>query len=204
MACSTGESLSSLFAQTLSSGEPSRTGCLLRNEPHVCQPGEGLGNTMNDQSSGTQAEKISTEIAALAGLDIRHLKSRWRELYDTEPPSTISRELLTRAIAYRLQERELGSLEMATRRLLERVADDLSSHRARVSQARKAAPGTLLIREWRGKAHQVTVHDDGVAYHGKRYRSLSEVARLITGTRWSGPLFFGLRKPVAEAHHGAA
>ena len=54
----------------------------------------------------------------------------------------------------------------------------------RVSQARKAAPGTLLIREWRGKAHQVTVHDDGVAYHGKRYRSLSEVARLITGTRW--------------------
>jgi hypothetical protein len=91
-----------------------------------------------------------------------------------------------------------------TRRLLERVADDRSSRRARLSLARKAAPGTLLIREWRGAAHQVTVHDDGVAYQGKRYGSLSEVARLITGTRWSGPLFFGLRKPVGEANHGAA
>ena len=159
---------------------------------------------MNDQSSGTQAEKISAEIAALAVFGINDLKSRWRELYDTEPPPRISRELLTRAIAYRLQEREFGGLAPATRRLLERVADDLSSHRARLSHARKAAPGTLLIREWRGKAHQVTVHDDAVVYRGKRYGSLSEVARLITGTRWSGPLFFGLRKPLGEARHGAA
>ncbi len=173
------------------------------NEPCVCQPGEGLDNTMNDQCSGTQAEKISAEIAALAALGINDLKARWRELYDTEPPPRISRELLTRAIAYRLQEREFGDLAPATRRLLERVADDLSSHRARPNLACKAAPGTLLIREWRGKAHQVTVHDDAVVYRGKRYGSLSEVARLITGTRWSGPLFFGLRKPLGEAHHGA-
>jgi DUF2924 family protein len=159
---------------------------------------------MNDQCSGTQIEKISAEIAALASLEIRDLKSRWRACYDTEPPPRISRELLTRAIAYRLQEREFGGLAPATRRLLERVAADLSSHRARPSLARKAAPGTLLIREWRGKAHQVTVHEAGVVYGGKRYGSLSEVARLITGTRWSGPLFFGLRKPVGEAHDGAA
>jgi hypothetical protein len=173
-----------------------------RNERCVCQPGEGLGNTMNDPCSGTQAEKISAEIAALASLDIKDLKSRWRALYDTEPPPRSSRELLTRAIAYRLQERKFGGLAPATRRLLERVAADLSTHRPRRNLARKAAPGTLLIREWRGAAHQVTVHDDGVAYHGKRYGSLSEVARLITGTRWSGPLFFGLRKPVEEARHG--
>jgi Protein of unknown function (DUF2924) len=170
----------------------------------VCQPGEGLGNTMKGQCSRTQAEKISAEIAALASLDLKDLKLRWRELYDTEPPPKISRELLTRAIAYRLQEKEFGGLSPATRRLLERVAADLSSHRARLSHARKAAPGTLLIREWRGKAHQVTVQDEGVAYHGKRCGSLSEVARLITGTRWSGPLFFGLRKPVGKAHHGTA
>ena len=163
-----------------------------------------LGNTMNDQSSGTQAEEISAEIAALAALGINDLKARWRDLYDTEPPPRISRELLTRAIAYRLQEKVFGGLPLATHRLLERVSADLSSHRARVSQARKAAPGTLLIREWRGKAHRVTVHDQGVVYRGKRYRSLSEVARLITGTRWSGPLFFDLRKPAKEAHHGAA
>jgi len=159
---------------------------------------------MKEQSLGGQAEKISAEIAALASLSVKELKARWRELYDTEPPPRISRELLTRAIAYRLQEREFGALATATRRLLERVADDLSSHRARLGHARKAAPGTLLIREWRGKAHQVTVHDHGVVYRREHYGSLSEVARLITGTRWSGPLFFGLRKPVREARHGAA
>ena len=158
---------------------------------------------MRDQSSGGQADRISAEIAVLAALGINDLKSRWRELYDTEPPPRISRELLTRAIAYNLQEREFCGLAPATRRLLERVAADLSSHRARPTLARKAAPGTLLIREWRGKAHQVTVHDDAVVYRGKRYGSLSEVARVITGTRWSGPLFFGLRKSLGEAHHGA-
>jgi len=155
---------------------------------------------MRDRCSGTQAEKTCAEIAAL---DLKDLKSRWRELYDTEPPPRISRELLTRAIAYRLQEKVFGGLAPATRRLLERVAADRSSRRARLSLARKATPGTLLIREWRGAAHQVTVHDDGVAYQGKRYGSLSAVARLITGTRWSGPLFFGLRKPAEEARDGA-
>jgi len=159
---------------------------------------------MREQSSGGRAERISAEIAALASLDLKDLKSRWRELYDTEAPPRISRELLTRAIAYRLQEREFGGLEPATRRLLERVAADRSSRRARLSLARKATPGSLLIREWRGVAHQVTVHQDGVVYRGKRYGSLSEVARLITGTRWSGPVFFGLRKPVGEAYNGAA
>ena len=158
---------------------------------------------MRDQSSGGPAEQISAEIAAMASLGIGDLKSRWRELYDTEPPPRISRQLLIRAIAYRLQEKVFGGLVPATRRLLERVADDLSPNHARVSQARKAAPGTLLIREWRGVAHQVTVHDDGIGYRGKRYGSLSEVARLITGTRWSGPLFFGLRKPAEEARDGA-
>jgi hypothetical protein len=152
---------------------------------------------MSDQSSGGQADRISAEIAALASLGIRDLKSRWRAWYDTEPPARISRELLTSAIAYRLQEREFGGLAPATRRLLEGVAADRSSRRL-------VAPGALLIREWRGAAHQVTVHDDGVVYQGKRYGSLSEVARLITGTRWSGPLLFGLRKRAAEARDGAA
>ncbi len=157
---------------------------------------------MREQSSGPQADRIAAQIAALAGLDLKDLKAQWRAWYDTEPPARISRELLTRAIAYRLQEKVFGGLVPATRRLLERVANGRSSHRAKL--ARKAVPGTLLIREWRGAVHQVKVGDHGVVYHGKRYGSLSEVARLITGTRWSGPLFFGLRKPVAEADHGAA
>jgi len=159
---------------------------------------------MREQSSGRQGDRISAEIATLESLDIKDLKSRWSALYDTEPPPRISRELLIRAIAYRLQEKMFGGLAPATRRRLERVADDLSSRRARPYLARKAAPGSLLIREWRGNAHRVTVHQDGVAYRGKQYGSLSEVARLITGTRWSGPLFFGLRKPAGEIRDGAA
>ena len=98
---------------------------------------------MSDQSSGAPADKISAEIAALASHGTKVLKARWRELYDTEPPPRISRELLTRAIAYRLQEKVFGGLAPTTRRLLERVAADLSSNHARVSQARKAAPGTF-------------------------------------------------------------
>ncbi len=152
----------------------------------------------------TSARKVYAEVAALSPLSVKDLKTRWREIYGTEPPSRISRELLTRAIAYRLQEREFGGLDHRTRRLLERVADNLSHQANRGAWARKAVPGTLLIRESRGKAHQVTVLADGVSFRGKRYGSLSAVARLITGTRWSGPLFFGLRNHAGEIRHGAA
>ena len=152
----------------------------------------------------TSARKVYAEVAALAPLTVKDLKARWRDIYCTEPPSRISRELLTRAVAYRLQEREFGCLDHTTRRLLERVANDLSHHTKWGAPARKAAPGTLLIREWRGKAHQVTVLDDGVSFRGKHYGSLSAVARLITGTRWSGPLFFGLRNHAGEIRNGAA
>ena len=136
---------------------------------------------MKNQSSSNRSEQISAQIAALASLSMNELKIRWRDLYDTEPPPRISRELLTRAIAYRLQEQVFGGLEQSTRRLLERAAEDLSARgRKRVAPAIKASSGTLLIREWQGAAHQVTVLDEGVVYHGKRYGSLSEVARLIT------------------------
>ena len=161
------------------------------------------GQRMKHQSSSERTEQISAEIAALASLDIKDLKSRWRVLYDTEPPPRISRELLTRVIAYRLQEKVFGGLAPTTRRLLERVTDDRLSHPARLSRTRQTAPGSLLIRQWRGTAHQVTVHADGFVYRGERYGSLSAVARLITGTRWSGPLFFGLRKPAQEVRDGA-
>jgi Protein of unknown function (DUF2924) len=159
---------------------------------------------MKDQFCSNRSEQISAQIAALASLSTNELKISWRDLYDTEPPPRISRELLTRAIAYRQQERAFGGLERSTRRLLERAAEDLTARgRKRVAPARKVSPGTLLIREWQGAAHQVTVLDQGVVYHDRRYGSLSEVARLITGSRWSGPLFFGLRKQAGEAHHGA-
>jgi CubicO group peptidase (beta-lactamase class C family) len=142
---------------------------------------------MKDQSSGGQADRISAEIAALASLGIRDLKSRWRAWYGTEPPARISRELLTSAIAYRLQEREFGGLAPATRRLLEGVAADRSSRRL-VARARKVAPGALLVREWRGAAHQVTVHDDGVAYGLGFAMTLGQVE---TGALGGGDYYWG-------------
>jgi hypothetical protein len=109
-----------------------------------------------------------------------------------------------RAIAYRLQERVLGGLKPATRRMLERLGEDLAARRPmRMAPFRKPGSGTVLIREWRGTSHRVTLADRGAIYRGKRYGSLSEVARSITGSRWSGPLFFGLRSPAKEASNGA-
>jgi hypothetical protein len=113
-----------------------------------------------------------------------------------------SRDLLMRAVAYRMQDRLLGGLKPATRRLFERVSQNARARQPiRIAPARKLAPGAPLIREWGGTKHQVTVLEKGVMFRGKPYRSLSEVARVITGNRWSGPLFFGLRSPVKENHN---
>jgi DUF2924 family protein len=146
-----------------------------------------------------ERQKLSAEIALLESLDVAQLKTRWNILYETEAPTRFSRELLMRAVAYRMQERVLGGLKPATRRLFERVARDASTRRPiRVAPVRQLASGALLIREWGGTKHQVTVLESGVMFRGKPYRSLSEVARVITGNRWSGPLFFGLKARPKE------
>ena len=158
---------------------------------------------MKREIRGKDREKLTQEIAGLIGLSIKELKDRWRTLYGVEPHQRISRELLTRAIAYRIQELALGGLKPSTRRLLERVAESAASRQPmRAVLVRKTPRGTVLIREWQGTSHQVTVLEDGVLFRGKRHRSLSEVARKITGNRWSGPLFFGLKAPVGENHDG--
>jgi hypothetical protein len=139
-------------------------------------------------------EALSRKLASLRSLRIKELKQQWRSLYSSEPPHRVSRELLTRAVAYRIQEQALGGLKPSTRRLLERLASDARSGRPlKLSSCAPASAGTVLMRDWQGITHEVKVLDRGVLYKRKRYRSLSEVARLITGSRWSGPLFFGLR-----------
>jgi hypothetical protein len=158
---------------------------------------------MKSRSPSAESDQLPRELAALSALSVKHLKDRWRSLYGAEPPRRISRELLTRAIAYRLQERVLGSLKSSTRRLLEGVGEDLAVRRpVRAAPVSKVGAGTVLIREWQGTSHRVTVLDDGAIYRGQRYQSLSEVARVITGTRWSGPLFFGLKERAKEAGNG--
>jgi len=111
----------------------------------------------------------------------------------------MGRTLLIRAIGYRLQEKALGGLKPSAQRVLDRVCDEpRGSASGRITKTRINA-GAVLIREWRGVRQRVTVLDRDVVYRGRRYQSLSEVARAITGTRWSGPLFFGLTKRTEEA-----
>jgi Protein of unknown function (DUF2924) len=158
---------------------------------------------MNQRFSGGETAKISAGIAPLFDLKVNELKDRWRSIYGTEPPPRSSRKLLVSAIAYRMQERVFGGLKPSVRRLLERVSEDAGGHRiSRTRPVTRASAGTVLIRDWQGKSHHVTVLDRGVLYRKKNYRSLTQVARVITGCRWSGPLFFGLRGRTREGSRG--
>ena len=145
-------------------------------------------------------ERLTAEIANLAGLGNDELKARWKAAYGTAAPLRMKRDLLRYAVAYRMQERALGGLKPAICRLLDRVADDAAARRPvkATPPARKVGAGAVLVRQWGGVDHEVTVLEEGVLFRGKRHRSLSEVARVITGSRWSGPLFFGLKAPAKE------
>ena len=131
-------------------------------------------------------EDLGTALAGLERASRHRLAEHWTEYFGAAPPPRTSRSLMIRAVAYKIQERELGGLSSATRRLLSGQAPAAVRRRA-------LRPGTVLIREWHGVAHQVTIIEKGVLYRGEHYRSISEVARLITGARWSGPRFFGVK-----------
>ncbi len=138
---------------------------------------------------------LASELASLPALGRQNLTERWRALYGIEPPTKISRPILIRAIAYRMQEKTLGGLRPMPHHTLARAGEEIASGRAiAVAPARICfRPGTRLLREWQGVTYEAIVLEDGVLFRGEHYRSLSEVARAITGSRWSGPLFFGLK-----------
>jgi hypothetical protein len=144
----------------------------------------------------------ASEIASLSNLDVDELRERWKAICGKAPSREIGRSFLTRAICYRLQERAYGGLKPSTHRLLTRAIEETASASSKKSQRRRAQTGTILIREWQGTAHRVTMLDDGVSFNGKHYRSLSQVAREITGSCWSRPRFFGLRSRNTENNHG--
>src|ERR1700731_2185273 len=113
-------------------------------------------------ASNKEREKLSAEIAGLESLDLNQLRSRWKLLYETDAPPHLSRDLLRRAVAYGMQENVLGGLKPATRRLLERIAEDARARKpTKVVPMRKVGPNTILIREWGGTRHQVTVLENG-------------------------------------------
>ncbi len=137
--------------------------------------------------------RLEREIDALADLTRAELVERWRTHYRTDSPKGISRSLLVRAIAYEMQARRYGGLKPATDRRLRAIANSTADgdHAGRKSSPR-LQPGARLVREWNGVSQVVEVIEGGFFWNGDRYRSLSAIARAITGARWSGPRFFGL------------
>jgi DUF2924 family protein len=142
----------------------------------------------------TPRPDLAEELRALPRLSRDELAEKWGALYGAPPPPRTSRSLMLRAVAYKLQENAYGGLSPVVRRMLLSLGNPSPTK----SRTRTLRAGTILLREWQGVTHRVTMIEGGAVYRGERYRSLSEVARLITGARWSGPRFFGL-KPDGQA-----
>ena len=141
----------------------------------------------------TSADRLQADLDRLAGMDLAGLSARWRRVFGRPPPG-LSRALLHRALAYRIQANALGDLDGETARALDRMAPGQGGAVIPLPDRRGSRPGTLLVREWQGEMHSVMVLEQGFAWAGQSYPSLSEVARAITGTKWNGPRFFGLRQ----------
>ncbi len=146
---------------------------------------------------------VQAVIASMAECSMHDLRLEWRRHHRGDPPQALSRDLLLRSLAYRLQEQAQGGLSQGTKRALIRLGESGGRPDAQASVAKtELRPGVRLVREWRGEAHAVLVLQDGFEYRGGRYRSLTEIAKRITGAHWSGPRFFGLvnapgNKPAA-------
>jgi Protein of unknown function (DUF2924) len=149
-------------------------------------------------------EALDNEIARLRGLDVERLRARWQTVFRRRAPLHLPRHLLFRILAYRLQADRLGELDAGSRRLLDRIGSGASDETDRLvadlNRSRtELRPGTQLTREWNGHLQRVMVLAGGFCWNGKTYRSLSKVAFAITGSRWNGPRFFGLRdEPASE------
>ena len=141
---------------------------------------------MTSHATTPDQDRVEAEVEALASLNLGGLRHAWPSRFGPTPRLR-SPDLLRRMLAWRLQAEVLGGLDAETRRLL-----------ARKAPARRGpllAPGTRVVREWQGERHEAEIIDEGVRYGGETYASQSEVARVITGVRWNGPRFFGLRAP---------
>lgn len=137
---------------------------------------------------------LEAKLTAIEKLGLSELRAEWRRLFRKPPPHRLSRDLLIRGIAYKIQEAVHGGLSKPTLRRL-KILSDQSASGARGKLERQSAfkPGTKLLREWNGTTHEVHVMADGFEWRGQTYASLSRIAEAITGAHWSGPRFFGLR-----------
>lgn len=144
---------------------------------------------------------VSEKLQTLEQMDTVALQKEWRRVYRVPPPKRLSCETLMLGVTWKIQERAYGGLRAATKRRLEEMAKSLAADgdipRRRITSLR---PGAKLIREWRGETHTVIVTEDGFEWRGRKWRSLSAIARAITGARWSGPRFFGLKEGASQLH----
>ncbi len=152
------------------------------------------------------ANSLADRLAELESSSTAELRARWEQVFKRATPKWASHDLLLRALAYHVQKQAEGGLNKVTRRRLAKLAGSNGENRQPISSPNlRLKPGSRLIREWRGEVHRVTVLEKGFDWRGNRYASLSQIARVITGARWSGPLFFGLRNTgsrAKEATHG--
>jgi hypothetical protein len=149
---------------------------------------------------------VNVEIARLRDLDVKGLGSLWESKYGGKAPAHLPRHLLFRLLAYRLQTEHFGDLDPDSKRVLDQSHSPEDASRRAVDAARaikSLRPGTVLGREWNGEMHRVAVLAEGFTWNGITYPSLSKVAFAITGTRWNGPRFFGLRDRMAPTGESA-
>jgi hypothetical protein len=143
---------------------------------------------------------VEAQLDRLAVMPIAQLRARYREVLRAEPPKAFGPDLLRRSIAHRIQEKAYGGLSRSAQRLLDQMMKAFAAKpNGKIVLPRRIKPGSILVREWKGKSHRVMVLADGFAYDGTTFGNLSEIAGFITGTRWNGPRFFGLRSKTEES-----
>jgi hypothetical protein len=148
---------------------------------------------------------VEAELDRLAGMRIVDLRLRYRELFRAQPPKAFGPDLLRRSIAHRIQERAYGGLSRENQRLLDQLVKAAGAKpNGRIELPRRSKPGSELVRTWNRHTYRVVVLESGFAYEGRTYSSLSEIASEITGTKWNGPRFFGLRRSSDETAGSAA
>jgi len=161
------------------------------------QEGKGLAPPPRDPRLIHTEDELTAALASLPGLTTDAVRALYRKLHRRSPPAAFSHVLLIRAVAYKLQEQVRGGLSPETKLLLDKLA------RGKAQSARWIKPGSSIVRSWGGQTHQVVVTPEGFLWNGSVHASLSEIARRITGTRWNGPRFFGLRPSPARERKAA-
>jgi plasmid stabilization system protein ParE len=178
--------------------KPAINGASARQRAGGPSPVPSRGGDWENRPRRPDIIAVERQIAELVDQSTQDLRGAWRELHRTGPPQGLSRDLLIRALAHRLQEQTHGGTSRARRRL-QRLARTFEKGSGSSDPGIVLRTGTTLVRQWRGHTHTVLVREDGFEYEGRHYRSLTVIAERITGAHWSGPRFFGLTKRASAS-----